>query len=102
MTTSHPLFAVAPDWPQHLGKAAGEAFAEGLRVALKPLVEESKRQTEALEKLAKDEKKTAEALEAFLKALSHKDHRPKMRSVKQNAAAAAAPADRESAPVGTK
>ena len=75
ITTSHPLFAVAPDWPQQLGKAAGEALAEGLRVALKPLEEESKRQTAALEKLAKDEKKTAEALQAVLKALSHKDHR---------------------------
>ena len=75
MTTSHPLFAVGPDWPQQLGKAAGEAFAEGLRVALKPLEEESKRQTAALEKLAKDEKKTAEALQAVLKALSNKEHR---------------------------
>ena len=75
MTTSHPLFSVAPEWSQQLGKAAGEAFAEGLRVALKPLEEESKRQTAALEKLAKDEKNTAEALQAVLKALSHKDHR---------------------------
>ena len=75
MTTSHPLFAVGPDWPQQLGKAAGEAFAEGLRVALKPLEEESKRQTAALEQLAKDEKKTAEALQAVLKALSNKEHR---------------------------
>ena len=76
-TTSHKLFSVAPDWSQQLGKASSEAFAEGLRVALKPLEEGTQCQTKALENLAKEVKKTARVLRSILKALpgNYHDHR---------------------------
>ena len=70
-----PLSPLGADWPERLGKAAGEAFSEGLRVALKPLEKEAQRQTKALESLAEEEKKTAGVLQKILKALSGEENR---------------------------
>ena len=102
ITTSHPLFAVAPDWPQQLGKAAGEAFAEGLRVALKPHGGGKQAADSSPRETGKRRKEDCWGPPGCLEGLVPQG--PPTRAVKQNAAAAAAAAvaDRENAPVGTK